>query len=311
MTSASVSASDALLSLEASEATRALHRWCDDELDRFARAVDAALEQDFRRWGAVESSQRASDVAARFDARHAVHAEDVAPAERSVAWHVVAQGAAWWHLPEAPERLVCRTLFGQASGGAGVPDARRIADEVSADVWAGQLQALDRLVGGDGDSRAGSDPAQAWRRWSGAVHLSLPWCGAVLQLLFSQEQVAYVISRIASPGAGSPRTDVAPLTPVLDAARGLHARLELRLDSFEIDLGSLFSLGVGDVLHVGHALDKPVHVCAARAPLDDDPLCTGWLGQRDGALAVELARAPRNPSQSDPHRAKSFPESAR
>jgi hypothetical protein len=294
--------SGALLSVDASNAARALRRWAADDLERFADAVVAALAMDVRRWGADAPLLRLHEGAGT---RRVMHAEDVEPAARPADWCVVSEGGAWWHLPGSPVRLVRRMLFGEGHGGSGSTDAHRIADEVAADVWSGQLQALAQLVAGSGESGQCDGEAQAWCRWSGAVHLSLPWGGTTLQLLFPASRVAHVLSLSGVKCARAAPANQAALTPFLGAVAGLGARLELRLDAFEIDLGSLVGLAVGDVLHVGHALDKPVRVCAVQAPLDGDPLCLGWLGQRDGALAVELARVTRTASQPAPQRTKS------
>lgn len=284
----------ALLSVAASNAARALRRWSVEDLERFADAVSAALAMDVRRWGADDALLRLHEGAGT---RRVMHAEDVEPAARPADWCVVSEDGAWWHLPGSPVHLVRRALFGEANGGPESADARRIADEVAADVWSGQLQALAQLVAGSGEPGPCDAQVQAWCRWSGAVHLSLAWGGTMLQLLFPASRVAHVLSLSGAKGARAALADKAAPTPVLGAVAGLGARLELRLDAFEIDLGSLVGLAVGDVLRVGHALDKPVRVCAVQAPLDGDPLCLGWLGQRDGALAVELARGTRTASQ--------------
>ncbi len=286
----------ALLAAAESRAARPLRRWSADALARFGQAVAGALADDAQRWGADDALAAAS---IRGGAR-AVHAEDVEPSARPADWTALPGHGTWWHLGDSPLRRIGRALFADAGGAL---DGPRVADDLAAELWAGQLRALTALVA-RADAPADADtPAKAWGRWSGAVLVALPWAGATLQLLFRAAQV----ERVLAPGAGAEpasRPAGGPVVPALRALADHGTRLAVRLDPFEIDLGSLVSLSVGDVLHVRHALDKPVQVCAHEAPVDDEPLCVGWLGRRDDALAVELARPARPSAAADPFRAK-------
>ena len=304
MTSATISATrpSALLSAADSLAARPLLRWSADELERFADAVAAALSADALRWGADDALRTLVDADPTRGAARAVHAEEVEPSARPADWTEVSGQGAWWHLGESPTRRISRALFGSAGGGASALDGRGVADELAADLWAGQLQAVATLVATDHGLADADARARTWRRWSGAVFVTLPWCGATLHLLFDARQVARVL---LAPGARGKRVSPAAGAHPVPALRALadhRARLTVRLDPFDIDLGSLVSLNVGDVLHLRHALDKPAHVCAAGAPIDHAPLCAAWLGRRDGALAIELARLA---VATEPSRAKS------
>ena len=292
MTSATIPAArpSALLSVADSFAARPLRRWSTDELERFADAVATALSADALRWGADDALRKLVDADSIRGAAHAVHAEEVEPSARPADWSDVSGQGAWWHLGQSPTRMISRALFGSAGGGASALDGRSVADELAAELWAGQLQALAALVATDHGSADADARARTWRRWSGAVLVTLPWCGATLQLLFDAAQVARVLHATGARGKRASPVAGVPAVPALRALADHRARLTVRLDAFDIDLGSLVSLNIGDVLHVRHALDKPAHVCAAEARIDDAPLCAAWLGRRDDALAIELAR---------------------
>ena len=286
-----------------SRAARPLRRWSADALERFAAAVAGALANDAARWGAGDALRGLADAASTLGASRVVHAEDVEAASRPSDWTALSQHGAWWHLDGSPVSRIGRALFGDGGGAAGTLDGRRLADELAGELWAGQLRALATLVANaDGPVEADA-PAKAWGRWSGAVLVALPWCGATLQLLFLSAQVERVLAH-GPRGEQRPRPPTTPTVPALRALADHGTRLAVRLDPFEIDLGSLVSLSVGDVLHVRHALDKPAQVCAAEAPVDAEPLCAGWLGRRGDALAVELARPARPSAAADPFRAK-------
>ena len=310
MTSVTTSAARpaVLLSPTESRTARALRRWSDDELGRFADAVVRALAADASRWGDGDAFNGHVDAPSTRGARRAVHAEDLEAPARLPDWSAVSEQGAWWSLGESPSRRISRALFGEPGTGPDALDGRRIADDLAGELWAGQLRALAALVAGDGLADAEA-LAQAWRRWSGAVLVELPWCGASLRLLFRAAQVERVVLAAGASGGRPARpagASAVPVVPVLRALAGHGTRLDARLDSFEIDLGSLVSLNVGDVLRVRHPLDKPVRVCASQAPLDGEPVCAGWLGRRDAVLAIELVRPSQPTTATDPLRSKTL-----
>ncbi len=296
--------SPALLSLAASRAARALSHWSPQELDRVADAVVDALAADARRWGDDGLDGLADAATLRAGAR-VLHAEDAAAADQKLAWTALSERGGWWHA-ESPSRAIARTLFGGPGTGVDVVDGRTLSDDLAAEVWAGQLLALASFVAGIDGASDDASRALAWRRWSGALLVTLPWCGATLRVLLPAAAVERVVRASGRRAVGAPVSAHGPLVPVLQAVAAHATRLEVRLDAFEIDLGSLVSLREGDVLHVRHALDAPVRVCAVQSDADATPLCAAWLGQRDGALAIELARASIHSKAAEPARASSL-----
>ena len=298
--------SPALLSLAASRAARALSHWSPQELDRVADAVVDALAADARRWGDDGLDGLADAATLRAGAR-VLAAEDAVAADQKLAWTALSERGGWWHA-ESPSRAIARTLFGGPGTGVDVVDGRTLSDDLAAEVWAGQLLALASFVAGIDGVADDASRSLAWRRWSGAVLVALPWCGATLRVLLP----AAAVERVVRAGVRRPASAPVPasahgaVVPVLQAVAAHATRLEVRLDAFEIDLGSLVSLREGDVLHVRHALDAPVRVCAVQSDADATPLCAAWLGQRDGALAIELARASVHSKAAELARASSL-----
>ena len=75
-------------------------------------------------------------------------------------------------------------------------------------------------------------------------------------------------------------------TPVLAAIAARSVTLRVELAPVEVDLGTLQSLRVGDVLTLPHRLEQPLDLHAPDAPAT--VACTAYLGSRDGRRAVEL-----------------------
>src|SRR5207245_4129234 len=76
------------------------------------------------------------------------------------------------------------------------------------------------------------------------------------------------------------------LLPVQGAIAKQTVRVDVRLGESELDLGSLQTLSIGDVLRLDKKLDEGVelHVGDQRLP------CIGYLAAHDGDVVIELAR---------------------
>lgn len=284
----------ALLPESSSREARALVRWTASELEAIPRAVSAALARSARRWS---SGDRILPHLAALDAAvpPAIHAEDADPALRAAAWAPIGVRAYSWMAVD-PVQGLRDALFGEAPVSPGARDGQRIADELAAECWTEQRAALQALLeeGLTGAQDAAAlELDRAWRRWGGSVVVETPWFGTTWRLLLDATAVRGLLRalnmRRPSPVAIARS---APL-PVLRALSAIPVHLQVRLAPVDIDLGSLMSLGVGDVLQLGHAVDAPVFVVSPDAAIDAVPLCHGWLGGRDDRAAIELAR-PRN-----------------
>ena len=280
-----------LLSESSSRDARALVRWTAPELEAVARAVNDALARAARRWDAGER-MRAHLGALEVAGQAALHAEDADAALRAVHWTAL---GAHGHSALAGDPVQClrEALFGELPVSPGARDGQRIADELAAECWAEQRAALQALLD---DALAGApdvapaELAHAWQRWSGAVMVEARWFGTAWRVLLDATAVRGLLRAVnLRRPVRVAESRAAPL-PVLRALAKTPVGLQVRLAPVDIDLGSLMSLGLGDVLRLGHAVDEPVHVVSPGASIDAAPLCHGWLGSRDGRVALELAR---------------------
>jgi hypothetical protein len=109
-----------------------------------------------------------------------------------------------------------------------------------------------------------------------------------MRLLIPGEGVHRLVDRTtteATPAHGP----VGGLTPVARALAHRNTQLRATLHPFDLELGMLIDLRVGDVLRTDHGLDTPLHVNA----VDGDervgePFCRGFLGKSGLSRAVEL-----------------------
>lgn len=281
----------ALLSESASRDALALVRWTAPELAAVARAVADTLGRTVQRWSAGDRV-RQHVAALETGLAPAIHADEGGAALRAAQWTTLGAHA---HLAVDVDPVQClrEGLFGELPVSPGARDGQRIADQLASECWSEQCAALQSLLE---EARAGAlqattlDLARMWRRWSGAVVVAAPWFGTTLHLLLD---TGAVHGLLRSANLRRPQHAAAKRTmpvPVLHALAKAPVRLEVRLAPLDIDLGSLVSLGLGDVLRLGHAVDEPLHVVAPGSPTDADPLCHGWLGERGPRVALELAR---------------------
>jgi len=103
---------------------------------------------------------------------------------------------------------------------------------------------------------------------------------------------------VAAWGSADPAPAASPALPTTGLDEALaRERITLRtvLSGTELNLGQLQSLSIGDVIPLEHRLDAPLKVVSAEGA----ELCEGWLGQRQGRIAVEMTRSaggpPHNP----------------
>ncbi|SFD93391.1 Type III flagellar switch regulator (C-ring) FliN C-term [Paracidovorax konjaci] len=85
------------------------------------------------------------------------------------------------------------------------------------------------------------------------------------------------------------------MVPLNHAIASQRLTVHVHLQPVSLTLAQLQSLSVGDVVTLDHCLSDPASlhlVLGARASHStvaaNQPLCTAWLGQVDGHMAVEL-----------------------
>jgi len=178
---------------------------------------------------------------------------------------------------------IARAMFGLDA----VREVSGIADVVARAAWTDWLRRLTTspaLEGSELQEVAPPKDGIPAMPWSGALWLRWRWCGGFWRLALPREAVA------AWAGAESAEA-VAPAVPAppttgLDRALA-HEKVILRaaLGGAELNLGQLQSLRIGDVIPLQHRLDTPLKVITG----EGTELCEGWLGRRQGRIAIEMA----------------------
>lgn len=286
----------ALLSPEESGRARPLRSWSAAERARLSQVLSALLMEWRQAWGLEEPARAAvvCDSASEGFANSPVVGAWCPVGEgASGLWWAVCQSAAVPALPMAIESGLALASLGHAlmgtpwsgcasSLGAG-PGA--IAADVIQQAWADLAARLRRALPVKGGMRHGPKPGtEVLHPWSGALCVRIPWWDQTLLLLVAAESVPLL--------GGGPTRSPRPgtLTPVLRAVSQHDAVLRVELKSFELTIGALASLRIGDVLRTSHGLDTPVSISLLRADQrTGSTVCTGFLGQRGGTRAVELA----------------------
>ncbi|MGC3998550.1 MAG: FliM/FliN family flagellar motor C-terminal domain-containing protein [Anaeromyxobacter sp.] len=213
------------------------------------------------------------------------------------------EGAAglWWQVEggaaEAGSRLEA-ALFGAAAS----PSATRwdsppaASAEAAQGAW-GDLQARLRVGLGaeksDAMYAASVPAAGVLGGFSGSLVLRLRIPGLELAVLVAPEVVGRLVPLHRAPAAPA-----RPLAPVFRALASRRASLHVQLSAFELDLGALAALRVGDVVRTTHRLDVPATVLADGACSGHgEPLAHCYLGRLGAHRAIELAAAGHpNPS---------------
>lgn len=178
-----------------------------------------------------------------------------------------------------------------------VPDRRAVADAGVAGLAAATADAAwqdlsqrwaNLLVPGAVADDAQPAPARAaWRHASGAVLVELRLGRQVCHGVLSGTALQ-ALARQAGLRSLLPTAPSAPL-PALDyqaLLAPLPVRLPVELGRVEVDLGSLVKLGVGDVIRLDVAADRPLGVTGPAGKI----LFDGYLGLSDGMVALEVAR---------------------
>ncbi len=219
----------------------------------------------------------------------------------------------WWTMSSAagagaehPASVIQGVLFGGAfpagwrgavGSAAGQGQAiKSLAEETASAAWEAWWKQLDLAL--HGADRAGGVPAaaapaleSALKPWSGALVLGVPFQGTWLHLLVSWGRVQQCVH-----GAGGAwREQVPPraVAPVWSAVARRHAKLRALLEPFELELGAIASLHVGDVLSTTHPLEAPL---VLEVGTDDRSAVThmgrALLGRLGDTAAIELISPP-------------------
>jgi flagellar motor switch/type III secretory pathway protein FliN len=132
-------------------------------------------------------------------------------------------------------------------------------------------------------SIVGQPPAETWAPGSGALMIDIERKPLHLRLLLPGTlSAAYLRPAEAARTARS----AAPLEKPLSLLATRAVRVVAQLGEAEIDIGTLQSLAVGDVIKLDTRVDQPAQIFST----DGTPLCHGHLGTRDGHKSLQLIR---------------------
>lgn len=287
---------------QGAEAQRPLLWWSERELGALRAQLEERLVRFGRDWGldvAVSTLANACEAelpAALRDAGAWVGAAAVHPAAKGM----------WIGGSDAPSALIERALFGDSplAASRGHEGDVSLAGAVAVQAWQGLCAALagadarqdSSAETGAVPTSAGVFPARQQLPWSGAIRGVIQLDGAASASLGWHLEPVRAREWMGARSAAGTSAQRAALTPVLEAMRRRPIGLAARLADIELDLGTLLTLQPGDVITVGHALDRPVQLYLRDAASAGTPLAAGHLGQLGEAKAIQLLpHAPATP----------------
>jgi len=202
-----------------------------------------------------------------------------------------AQGSAFSEAARAAMCGIARQMFEfdpQAVNRA--QESPLIATSVVRAAWIDWLERIGALLEGcrvePQQARRTSGTSERADHWSGVLRLRWPWCGGIWTLTLPPDAVAAaLVGSGAEPKAAPiPLIATAPRQSLGQALDGQLVGLRVLLAGTELNLGQLQDLRLDDVVPLAHALDAPAQLVGTTG----SPVCEGWLGQRDGRIAIEL-----------------------
>jgi flagellar motor switch/type III secretory pathway protein FliN len=274
---------------------RSLAWWSPPALHTLSGPLQACWRQWCTQWEFDATSVESFNSAAVPDLEHA-----------SYGWYVVGyldsgEAALWIGVPGFGSMdWIMTHLFGSdaVDGPADQPQAS-VAELVTQQAWLelgrGLAHALGLIPVADPRPLPQAFPERDLQRWSGAVDMALglspgPIDGILLHI--GDRVAALQHNRIREPSSRPSKRSA--LVSVTEALRTRPVALSVNLSSVQIDIGTLQSLRVGDVIALPQSLDEPLALQWVAAAADDPctaAICQAHLGRRAGHLAVELMPA--------------------
>lgn len=278
--------------LPATHGFRTLLWWTQADLD----AVGDDVGRTFTAWTAdwIGGTSH-SDVHVTLAHEHLASAEEtwvpVGTSDECAAWVQVRAGAVEEILP---------IVFPPVGEQGPTISKTGIAWAVAAKAWDALSGALRACIGLDVTGSQAAPDRSLTTPWSGSVVISLAMPGQrVLSLLLNPAAVIALRERAGMSVAKRPGQGATAAVPLTDALSECQLALQVELSPCELDLGSLESLRVGDIVPLAHSLDAPLLVMSAK----DVHVCAGFLGLQGRHKAIELVRQPMSAQVPvfDPH----------
>lgn len=266
---------------------RPLRAWSAQQQRRLQEVLQQTLLEWQTAWALAPAGAAAASV--ELEAQAASDSDQVL-------WHLESSvGADQTATPRGqvdPLSILGEQLFGlRASPPAPAGVGPTIALNVVGAAWADWLQRLSAALAAPVVAHTSTDNDAAASIWTGALQARMTWCSQTFCLLLPGVVLAHLL-----PAAPVPASPVNPLTRLDDALHGESLNLQVRLDDVTLTLGELEHLQSGDLVLLSHRLDAPLHLVGPH----NQALCSAWLGQRDGRVAVELS-ALATPALSNLH----------
>jgi hypothetical protein len=312
----------ALLSAEESAATaRPLRCWNTAARAHLVGTI-AECWRDWREaWGLDADAEGGAERGSTDEIRceSFVDARTNGPGPDMASWQPVGGAGAglWWALASVPAdgaggrsprtatapSLVCRALFGELSAGdafvmprgASAEGSLTMAAEIATAAWEDWCSRL-AVSSGAMQIVPGSDAAgpasEVTGPWSGALVITVPFRGQAVMLLLSGARVAQLVSSAPGVAQAAGTGPAGGLIPIEHALAHRTARVYAQLQGFELELGSLATLRVGDVLRTTHSVDTGLTVSVAVDREGGEVGCSGFLGKTGPWRALELLRHP-------------------
>lgn len=258
------------MTVMAKDSAQGLIWWPDAQLRHLERHIENALAPETAGW--LGASRCGCAVVARLAHESTVN---------ELPWRTLGvynDSAAWiaWGRDDASH--LAQLMFGSKVDGV-TEFAGAIADRAFASITRALRSALRLAVPADTSRQPSRD---LFRPWSGGIVIEVARPFAMHLLL----EPGCVHPALPLARAEPFERTRAPLVDMKHAIGAQRAAFRVELEGRELDLGSLASLRVGDVLPLPHNLDDPLLLCSA----EGETICAGHLGQQGGVKALELAK---------------------
>lgn len=206
-----------------------------------------------------------------------------APDDAVAGWQPAGHGGDQraWFAAQAQE-AIGQALFALPHPSATGTVAPSVGSAAFADLRSAMAAALE-LVPADAGLQ-GDQPATG--PWCGCVAVELPLAGYPLRMMLNASCVEAAVPAATAADAQRGTGGVGLVSPEA-AMSGQILTLKVELDACELDIGTLQSLRIGDVVPLSHPLDAPARVLAA----GDQHVCDAYLGKQGSRKAAELARS--------------------
>lgn len=261
---------------EPSLPTNPLYWWSDADLNRVNQCLSQVIQTWFDEWGdgGGLSLQCQVQPASVWSKGKSLDQD----------WQAWEMGTKCFWLESSSTLNIFSMLFGNF--GDQHQSDRGLDGEISSQLIAKARQALiehlNKALLKDGAKSGRVTDACLFERWSGALAICLSIAGNDLRLLLNTDLVKELVDYSGSKG---PKQS-ASLQNLAQAIGHYKVGLRVELKPVDIDLGTLASLQIGDILSLAHDLKDPVQLKDSYAQVVGE----GYLGRIGDAKAIQLKK---------------------